>query len=360
MHRSLLRFLRCPVCTGELSHRCAGQVEDLEQGELVCGCGARWPIRDGVPRFRLDLELEETRRAFTFQWGLRLYRGIAPKEAQYRHDPEALARWIVDERLMPVPQGSWLLDAGCGSGDKAASAAEHHPDLQILAVDMSETISASARRWRHLENLHFVQADVRHLPLAPRSVAGLWSWGVLHHTPDTRAAFADLIRVLRPGGRAVVWIYPCPDEDPTFRMYYWMRDLAFLGMGHHLPPAVCYRLVQLGCVLFAPIIWYGDRVVARRQYRDIPYMYLDTYRDPLELYRTWVFLLFDSVAPTHQLRHRRAEVLGWFRELGLQETSTDGAGHYWGTIPESLPEHPDPARPNANPAPPAEAQISSG
>ena len=50
-------------------------------------------------------------------------------------------------------------------------------------------------------------ADAEHLPFRDHSFDLVYSWGVIHHSPDTRAAIREIRRVLRSNGRARVMIY---------------------------------------------------------------------------------------------------------------------------------------------------------
>jgi ubiquinone/menaquinone biosynthesis C-methylase UbiE len=50
-------------------------------------------------------------------------------------------------------------------------------------------------------------ADAENLPFASNSFDLGYSWGVLHHTPNTGKALAELVRVVRPGGEVKIMLY---------------------------------------------------------------------------------------------------------------------------------------------------------
>jgi SAM-dependent methyltransferase len=50
-------------------------------------------------------------------------------------------------------------------------------------------------------------ADAEHLPFADARFDVVYSWGVLHHSPDTPKAIEEVWRVLRPGGSARIMVY---------------------------------------------------------------------------------------------------------------------------------------------------------
>jgi len=60
--------------------------------------------------------------------------------------------------------------------------------------------SSSPRRRFVLEGLvtRLTRADAERLPLADASFDAVYSFGVLHHTPDTQAAIDEVHRMLRP------------------------------------------------------------------------------------------------------------------------------------------------------------------
>jgi SAM-dependent methyltransferase len=52
-----------------------------------------------------------------------------------------------------------------------------------------------------------IEGDAERLPLPDASFDVAYSWGVIHHTPDTQACVDELHRVLRPGGKLILMLY---------------------------------------------------------------------------------------------------------------------------------------------------------
>jgi ubiquinone/menaquinone biosynthesis C-methylase UbiE len=75
-------------------------------------------------------------------------------------------------------------------------------DLTRHAVDLT-------RRRLELEGLEatVLEADTEELPFGDETFDFVYSWGVIHHTPDINAAAREIARVTRPGGRICVMIY---------------------------------------------------------------------------------------------------------------------------------------------------------
>jgi SAM-dependent methyltransferase len=69
-------------------------------------------------------------------------------------------------------------------------------------------------------------ADAERLPFNNDSFDIVYSWGVLHHSPDTAKAVLEVRRVLRPGGRALVMIYHC---HSIVGFMLWLRYGLFRG-----------------------------------------------------------------------------------------------------------------------------------
>ena len=219
MNVEIAGLLRCPRCHGWLELRSDEQGDaQVVRGALRCPrCAVDYPIVAGVPRMIPGMQVTATRRSFTYQWRLGLEGRLRARDAQFAHDPELMMRFHMDVALGRPDAGQLMLDLGCGTGENAAIAARDHAHSTVVALDLADTIGEVAARFADLPNLHFVQGDASALPFADGAFDKGMSWGVLHHTADTRGHLLEVARVVAPGGRLAVWIYPLPSEDRLFR-----------------------------------------------------------------------------------------------------------------------------------------------
>jgi len=104
-------------------------------------------------------------------------------------------------------RGLRVLEIGCGLGTDGAQFAR--AGANYTGVDLTDAAVELARKCFAVFGLpgEFRTADAEHLDFADESFDLVYSHGVLHHTPDTARAVAEVHRVLRPGGRAVVMLY---------------------------------------------------------------------------------------------------------------------------------------------------------
>ncbi len=99
--------------------------------------------------------------------------------------------------------GDEVLDAGCGYCLHAARLARR--GLRVTGVDFSASALEQARRQLESQGLAdrvtLRQGDLLALPFDDASFDHATCWGVLMHVPEVERALAELVRVLRPGGR---------------------------------------------------------------------------------------------------------------------------------------------------------------
>jgi ubiquinone/menaquinone biosynthesis C-methylase UbiE len=101
-----------------------------------------------------------------------------------------------------------VLDAGSGSGFHSLMIAQHVPEGAVIAVDISpqmlERLERNALKQGLRDRVEITLADGLSLPLEDSSVDRAISAAVWHHLDDPQMACDELVRVLKPGGRAVV------------------------------------------------------------------------------------------------------------------------------------------------------------
>ena len=107
--------------------------------------------------------------------------------------------------LLPhLKPGQRVLDLGCGPGSVSVGLAPAvAPGGELHCVDMAESQVELARALadsQGLDNIGFHVADVTNLPFEDGYFDVAHGHDILAHVPDTRAALAEVKRVLKPGG----------------------------------------------------------------------------------------------------------------------------------------------------------------
>lgn len=108
-----------------------------------------------------------------------------------------------------APTGAWVLEVGCGPGHLSILLAREH-GLKVTGLDldpaMIERARANAERAITGDGRpSFAVGDVAALPLPDGSFDLVVSTLSMHHWADPVAGATEIGRVLRPGGRALVW-----------------------------------------------------------------------------------------------------------------------------------------------------------
>jgi len=105
------------------------------------------------------------------------------------------------------PEGSLVLEAGCGVGAQTVSLARNSPGARIVSIDIAADSLAAARakvETAGFANVRFQQADVFALPFAPASFDHVFVCFLLEHLSRPLEALARLKDLLKPGGTITV------------------------------------------------------------------------------------------------------------------------------------------------------------
>jgi len=208
--------------------------------------------------------------------------------------------------------GKFVLDAGCGMGRYLRTAAESSASL-IVGLDLSQAVVAARELTALLPHVTIVRGDLLRPPFAPRAFDQIYSLGVLDHTPDPRAAFLELARLLKPGGRIAVWVYP--------------RERAIVEWIMNTQRAISTRLplglLEFLCGLAVPIGGLKRKLMASR------WRLIERLGVALHLATIGVSMhpdrevrlcdTLDWYAPKYMSRHTFGEIAAWFRDAGLTD-----------------------------------------
>jgi SAM-dependent methyltransferase len=236
-----------------------------------------------------DLRRRQTLASFDYQWR-EVAAGQAMLSDEWMRDH---ADAIVAEELLGIDRawfaGRAVLDAGCGGGRWTLGLLRL--GCRVTAVDASAgAVRATAEQMARLApeavaagRLEAAPADLLDLPpaLAERRFDLVFSFGVLHHTGDTRRALANVARLVAPDGVLFVYLYGRSSVPP-------MRRLALAVARSALAP-VPFRLKQR---LLASLLPARDTHQA-----------------------------FDLFSPLVNDRYRHETVEAWLRELGFDEVA---------------------------------------
>lgn len=136
-----------------------------------------------------------------------------------------------------VDEGWTLGDLGCGTGQVAALVAPFAG--RVIAVDDSAEMRAAARRrLEGKENVEVRAGRLEALPIDDAQLDVALLFLVLHHLVDPGEALAEVARVLRPGGRAVVMdMAPHDREEYRQEMGHVWLGFAEQEIGRWAEPA---------------------------------------------------------------------------------------------------------------------------
>ena len=168
------------------------------------------------------------------------------------------------------PDGSRVLEAGCGIGAQTVSLARNSPGARIVSLDLSiESVAAAKVKAdaAGLTNVEFLQADLFALPFASAAFDHVFVCFVLEHLARPVDALMTLREFVRPGGSITVIegdhgsTYFHPDSDAARQVIRCQVELQRQAGGNALIGRQLYPLLRqagLDAVRVSPRMVYVD------------------------------------------------------------------------------------------------------
>ena len=224
-----------------------------------------------------------------------------------------------------VPHNAEGFDMGCGTGRWARLVA---PRVGCLhCIDPSALALAVARRnLADFDNVDFENAPTSGTTLAPDSQDFGYALGVLHHIPNTAAALADCVKLLKSGAPFLVYLYYRFDNRPFWFRMVWRASELLRSIVSRLPaglkPVATNTMALLIYWPFARLARLGERLGL-----DVSHVPLSFYRD-----KSFYFMRTDSRdrfgTPLEQ-RFTRQEIRLMMESAGLTDVVCSNREPYW-------------------------------
>jgi SAM-dependent methyltransferase len=282
----------CPTCVEQLL---TIDDSDGKQVYACASCGSNYPVIDGIPRF---VTTDEYVGNFSFEWNIHRKTQIDNEQRKTSEDAFFL-------RFGQSPQffkDKRVLDVGIGAGRYADVALR--AGAELWGIDLSFSVATAKENLaRYGDKIHLAQADLFNPPFAPESFDVIYSFGVLHHTPDPKKGFDGLVKLLKPGGVICITTYT------NYGMYFTSQFARRLTS--KLSPFILYPLTTLFTLAFyLPYKYLGMRhgVMGRL----LPISLSDSLSEA-------ILDTYDCYSPKYQFCYAVHEVFDWFRQNGLEK-----------------------------------------
>ena len=316
MKKELLNFLCCPECEGNII---INKIAIENKGNIITGllacnkCSLTWPIRNAIPRF---VEKNYYAGSFGKQWKTFAKTQLDNdkiKESETRFKSEL--GWNANEL-----KGKTVLEFGSGAGRFVDVVSRAGAKL-IVGVDVTDAVDASQDNLSSRNNVSFIQADLFHLPIRKNSFDYVYSIGVLHHTPDPKAAFNKMIETTKVDGSIGLSLYEIslynrPNRNTLWvstKELFWALNMWRCELFRNLTTRLPQSLFLVYCKTAIPILHIINKIPVLRYIR---------YFFPSTCYKTlpvaWSMLdTYDTYATKIVHQYRGKDIFHWFLSEGM-------------------------------------------
>lgn len=214
-------------------------------------------------------------------------------------------------------KGKVLLDAGCGAGRFAEVALEC--GAKVVAVDLSVAAIACRKTLSRFEPDDYLvlRADLFDLPLREKVFDGIYSLGVLHHTPDPLGAIDRLVPFLKPSARLATWIYERHSPDTRWLQPRTVLRAAMRRLSNERKLKLSKAITAMFFPLGWAVSWFGR--AGEKASHFLPYAARHHHARG-NLWLQWDYCVmdtFDWYGPIYETPQRERDLITRMKDAGL-------------------------------------------
>lgn len=141
-------------------------------------------------------------------------------------------KWPKLKKFIPLDNDITIVDFGCGNGKILGEIKKINPKAKLIGLDVSEIALEQAKK--ELPGIEFYKIiDGEKFPLSDETANFIFSSEVIEHIYDTKNAFAEISRVLRPGGKLLLTT-PHHGFVKNLLIVFFVFDKHFNPIGPHI------------------------------------------------------------------------------------------------------------------------------
>lgn len=303
-------------------------------GYLDPETGACYPMIDGTPVL-LPAALNPAKRELIKFWGScpngSLDAATSPADpaffdradaARIRVHTDLGIPWYMDAIGFERHRGEVVLEVGCGIGGDTVRWAERRNEVYAVDLNLPSVLLARQALCRKGLSATLAVADAENLLFPDAAFDFVYSFGVLHHSPDTPRAIHEAVRVLRPGGELQLMLYHRQSVLYYWRVLFWFGFVGGYRKRFPQPSALLSYVTEdqaKGGGMDNPLTQAFTRDEVQAMLHEMQTVAIDThYIDAFQLippvppFRTWRALVHaaESIMPA-TMKHAICSRWGW-------------------------------------------------
>ena len=214
-----------------------------------------------------------------------------------------------------------ILEAGCGAGRFTEILLK--TGAKIYSFDYSTSVDACYQNVQN-DELCLFQGDIYSIPFEENYFDKVFCYGVLQHTPDPKAAFMNLVKHVKSGGKISIDIYLKDWKIAAHKSKYLYRPIT-----KRMNTDTLLKIIQWYIPKWIPIDTFFRKIPLLNGITVIIpcWNYIDwqlTHKQRVE----WAILdTFDALAPKYDKPQTIKEISSWFMEANLENIDIQKGGN---------------------------------